>query len=90
MFVVFSLLRIIVSAQPGTSASKPYPVIDSYWKNYYSKGDEAMAIKFVGDKMFIQKFNTKKPELISTRSFDYTPDEKGIQIRKATKMLISA
>ncbi|MBK7853132.1 MAG: hypothetical protein IPJ66_18945 [Bacteroidetes bacterium] len=87
--VLLLILGTRVYAQPKVSASKPYQVIDSYWKDYYSKGDEAMAIKFADDKMIIQKFNTKKPELLATNSFNYTPDENGIQIKKARIVYIT-
>lgn len=89
LFTLLLLFGTRVYAQPKVSASKPYQVIDSYWKDYYSRGDEAMAIKFADEKMIIQKFNTKKPELLATNSFNYTPDENGIQIKKARIIYIT-
>jgi hypothetical protein len=50
--------------------SEPYKVFDAKKKYYFAESNEAMALKFDGDNINIQKFNTDKPSLIKEKLYD--------------------
>ena len=50
--------------------SEPYKVFDAKTKLYFAKGKEAMAIKFDGDNIVIQKFEIEKPSFIKEKKYE--------------------
>lgn len=46
------------------TVSEPYKVFDAKKKFYFSRANEAMAVKFDGDEVLIQKFDSEKPAFI--------------------------
>src|SRR6476660_887716 len=52
------------------NVSAPYKVFDAKSKFYFAKGNEAMSIKFDGDDINIQKFDSDKPAFIKEKRYE--------------------
>lgn len=52
--------------------SAPYRVFDAKNKYYFAKNNQAMALKFDGDDVIIQKFDTEKPAFIKDKKIRKT------------------
>lgn len=52
------------------NVSESYKVFDAKTKLYFAKGKEAMAIKFDGDNIIIQKFDTEKPSFVKEKKYE--------------------
>jgi len=52
------------------NVSEPYKVFDAKTKLYFAKGKEAMAIKFDGDDIIIQKFDAEKPSFVKEKKYE--------------------
>lgn len=52
------------------NVSDPYKVFDAKTKLYFAKGKEGMAIKFDGDNVIIQKFDTEKPSFVKEKKYE--------------------
>jgi hypothetical protein len=60
--------------------SDPYRVFDAEEKQYFSKGNEELAIKFDGKEIVIQKFNTEKPSFLSEKKYEkYFPKNYSVE-----------
>jgi len=59
-----------LSSDYSYSVSAPYKVFDAGQKVYFSKGNEAIAIKLDGKEVLIQKFNTEKPSFIKEKKYE--------------------
>jgi hypothetical protein len=51
-------------------ASEPYKVFDAKTKFYFAKDQQALAIKFDGPDINIQKFDTEKPAFIAEKKYE--------------------
>ena len=81
-----SLLFLVLLSVQGTNAqrkklaqysykvSMPYEVFDASNKQYLANGNEALAVKFDGKKVLIQKFNSEKPAFLKQKEYkDFFP-----------------
>ena len=74
--LIIALIAISGHAQKNLSGdysysiSDPYRVFDAEQKIYFAKGNEAMAIKFDGKEVLIQKYDTQKPAFISEMKYE--------------------
>jgi hypothetical protein len=59
-----------LSTDYAYSVSDPYRVFDAKSKFYFAKGQQALAIKFDGSDINIQKFDTEKPAFISEQKYE--------------------
>jgi len=50
--------------------SAPYRVFDAKNKYYFAKNNQAMALKFDGDDVIIQKFDTEKPAFVKDKKYE--------------------
>lgn len=77
--VLLLTFPLFSSAQTDVSLGAPYRVIDGS-KYYFKKGNEAMAVKFHKDEIFIQKFDVQKLSFVKVRTYDDLP--KNFEIEK--------
>lgn len=59
-----------LSGDYAYKVSEPYRVFDAKEKIYFSKGNEAMALKLDGKEILIQKFNSDKPAFIKEKRYE--------------------
>lgn len=65
--------------------SESYKVFDAKTKLYFAEEKEAMAIKFDGDNIIIQKFDTEKPAFVKEKKYEkFFP--KNYAVEKITKL----
>jgi hypothetical protein len=67
-FQGFSQMKL--SSDYSYKVSEPYRVFDAKAKFYFSKNNEAMALKFDGKEVLIQKFNTEKPAFVKEQKYE--------------------
>ena len=65
--------------------SKPYPVFDALTKYYFTKANEALAVKFDGKDILIQKFNTDNPSFTKEKRYE-NPFQKEYQIESVLEV----
>jgi hypothetical protein len=78
------LLGTRAVAQPAVSVGKPYDVVDAQGKNYFSRGNEILAVKISGRNIVLQKFNSTDLNFQQIRQYEDFP--KGFQLEKLTKV----
>ncbi|TRX31274.1 hypothetical protein FNW52_18845 [Flavobacterium sp. ZT3R18] len=59
-----------IAKEKSFKVSEPYRVFDAKTKLYFAKGKEAMALKFDGDNIVIQKFEIEKPSFVKEKKYE--------------------
>lgn len=70
IYTLSSFSQKQLSSDYSYSVSAPYKVFDAEQKVYFSKGNEAIAIKLDGKEVLIQKFNSEKPSFIKEKKYE--------------------
>lgn len=74
LLVLFSVQSVNAQkrklANYSYKVSMPYEVFDATNKQYLANGDEALAVKFDGKKVLIQKFNSEKPAFLKQKEYE--------------------
>lgn len=68
--VLFLLLPFWAFSQTTVTVGKPYEVVDSKIKWYFSKNDEILTVKTHEDGLMLQKFNSSSLTLIQAKVYE--------------------
>lgn len=76
LFYFFTFTFLIVFSQKSIKGdysfeiSEPYKINDTKNREYFSKGDEILAVKYHKNKVFLQKYNSATLEFVSVKEYN--------------------
>ena len=73
--IVYSCFLSHAYAQDSITTGVPYAVIDGYYKTYFEKGGNLLAVKVEGKRIFIQLFNSSTLKLIKKTHLDLSGNQ---------------